>query len=142
YNVRYLYEEIGKILGLDRQHNMIVIGAGNMGQALANYTNFERRGFVVTALFDVNPDIIGTEVRDRKVYGLDELPAFAEENIIDIAVLSLPKKGAEMAAQMLVDLDIRGILNFAHIDLDLPEGFVVENVHLSDSLMRLSYNMR
>ncbi len=141
YNVRYLYDEIGKILGLDQTHNMIVIGAGNMGQALANYTNFEKRGFVVTALFDVNPELIGTRIRGRTVYDIDDLPGYAAEHEIDIAVLTLPKAKAEKVAAMLVDLDIKGIMNFAHLDLDLPEGVVVENIHLSDSLMRLSYNM-
>ena len=137
YNVQYLYEEIGKILGLDRQHNIIVVGAGNMGQALANYVKFEKRGFMITGLFDVNPALAGLSVRGM----MDELPEFVKHQRVDIAVLTLPKEKAEQAAEQLVKLGIRAIWNFAHLDLELPDDVVVENVHLSDSLMQLSYNI-
>ena len=141
YNVQYLYEEIGKILGLDRQHNIIVVGAGNMGQALANYVKFEKRGFVITGLFDVNPALAGLSVRGIEIHMMDELPDFVKQNRVDIAVLTMPKEKAEQAADLLVDLGIRAIWNFAHLDLELPDDVVVENVHLSDSLMQLSYNI-
>ncbi len=141
YNVRYLYEEIGKILGLDRRHNIIVIGAGNMGQALAKYVNFEEHGFYITALFDVNPNLIGMKIRDIPVYSIDDLPQFITVHDVQIAVLTLPKEQASEAAELVVGLGIRAIWNFAHIDLDLPDDIVVENVHLADSLMQLSYNI-
>lgn len=141
YNVKYLYDEIGKILGLDCQHNVIVVGAGNMGQALANYVKFEKRGFVITGLFDINPALIGTFVRGIAIRSMDTLSDFVKNNQVDIAVLTLPKDRAEQAAQMLVELGIHAIWNFAHLDLDLPDDVVVENVHLSDSLMQLSYNI-
>ena len=141
YNVQYLYEEIGKILGLDRQHNIIVVGAGNMGQALANYVKFEKRGFVITGLFDVNPALAGLSVRGIEIHMMDELPEFVKENRVDIAVLTMPKEKAEQAADLLVELGIHAIWNFAHLDLELPDDVVVENVHLSDSLMQLSYNI-
>jgi len=141
YNVQYLYEEIGKILGLDRQHNIIVVGAGNMGQALANYVKFEKLGFVITALFDVNPALAGLSVRGIEIHMMDELPEFVKHQRVDIAVLTLPKEKAEQAAEQLVKLGIRAIWNFAHLDLELPDDVVVENVHLSDSLMQLSYNI-
>ena len=141
YNVQYLYEEIGKILGLDRQHNIIVVGAGNMGQALANYVKFEKRGFVITGLFDVNPALAGLSVRGIETHMMDELPEFLKTQRVDIAVLTLPKEKAEQAAEKLVELGIHAIWNFAHVDLELPDDVVVENVHLSDSLMQLSYNI-
>lgn len=141
YNVQYLYEEIGKILGLDRQHNIIVVGAGNMGQALANYVKFEKRGFMITGLFDVNPALAGLSVRGIEIHMMDELPEFVKHQRVDIAVLTLPKEKAEQAAEQLVKLGIRAIWNFAHLDLELPDDVVVENVHLSDSLMQLSYNI-
>ena len=141
YNVQYLYEEIGKILGLDRQHNIIVVGAGNMGQALANYVKFEKRGFVITGLFDVNPALAGLSVRGIEIHMMDELPEFLKTQRVDIAVLTLPKEKAEQAAEKLVELGIHAIWNFAHLDLELPDDVVVENVHLSDSLMQLSYNI-
>ena len=141
YNVKYLYSEIGKILGLDRQHNIIVIGAGNLGQALANYVNFEKRGFMITALFDVNPTLAGVSVRGIEIHLMDELEDYIKNNKVDIAALTMPKTKAEECANRLVDLGIKAIWNFAHLDLELPEDVVVENVHLSDSLMQLSYNI-
>ncbi len=142
YNVRFLYEEIGKILGLDQTHNLIIIGAGNLGQAIANYGRFDRLGFVTVALFDVNPEIIGKEVRGVKVYALNDLEDFCKKNKVDIAALTMPKQSADNTAQRLVELGIHAIWNFAHVDLDVDdESVVVENVHLSDSLMQLSYNI-
>ena len=141
YNVKYLYDEIGKIMGMNQQHNIIVVGAGKLGQALANYIKFEKRGFVIIGLFDVNPALKGISVRGIKVRMLDELEDFLKENQVDIATLTLPKEKADEVANMLVDLGINAIWNFAHLDLQLPDHVVVENVHLSDSLMQLSYNI-
>ena len=143
YNVQYLYDEIGKILGLDRQHNIIVIGAGNLGQALANYTKFEKLGFKIVALFDVNPELKGKSVRDIPILMLSELDDYCANNQVDIAALTMPKSKADSIAQKLVDLGVTAIWNFAHVDLDIEknEEVVVESVHLSDSLMQLSYNI-
>ena len=141
YNVQYLYEEIGKILGLDRQHNIIVVGAGNMGQALANYAAFENRGFILKGIFDVNPRLQGVSIRGVPIRMMDDLKAFVQNNNIDIAVLTIPKEKAIEVANMLVDNGVRAIWNFAHTDLNLPDNIVVENVHLSESLMQLSYNI-
>jgi len=142
YNVRFLHDEIGKILGLDQTHNIIIIGAGNLGQAIANYGKFDRLGFCTIALFDVNPDVIGKEVRGIKVYSLDDLECFCSSHKVDIAALTMPKRSADNTAQRLVELGIQAIWNFAHVDLEVTdESVVVENVHLSDSLMQLSYNI-
>ena len=141
YNVKYLYDEIGKIMGMNQQHNIIVVGAGKLGQALANYIKFVKRGFVIIGLFDVNPALKEISVRGIKVRMLDELEDFLKENQVDIATLTLPKEKADEVANMLVDLGINAIWNFAHLDLQLPDHVVVENVHLSDSLMQLSYNI-
>ena len=141
YNVKYLYTEIGKILGLDRSHNFIIIGAGNLGQALANYASFERSGFIMTSLFDVNPRLEGVTIRGIPVRMVDELEDFLKNNDIEIAALTLPKSKAIEVADILVDNGVKGIWNFAHTDLSLPKDVVVENVHLSDTLMKLSYNL-
>lgn len=141
YNVEYLYYEIGRILGLDRQHNFIIVGAGNLGRALGNYMNFERRGFIFKGIFDQDPDLVGRQVRGVRVMAMEDMDRFIRENDIDIAVLTLPKAGAEAVAERLAEDGIRAIWNFAHVDLNLPEGIQVENVHLSDSLMKLSYNI-
>ena len=142
YNVQYLYDEIGRILGLQQKHNIIVIGAGNLGQALANYSKFEKLGFVIIGLFDVNPMLRGHSLRGIPIMMLEELESFAAAHKIDIAALTMPKHSADSVANRLVGLGIRAIWNFAHVDLDLMDkNVVVENVHLSDSLMQLSYNM-
>jgi len=141
YNVEYLYQEIGKILGLDQTHNFIIIGAGNLGRALGNYLNFEHRGFIFKGMFDKNPEMVGEDVRGVKVMPMDELEGFVRDNDIDIAVLTIPKNSAVDIADVLVENGIRAIWNFAHVDLNVPEGILVENVHLSDSLMKLSYNI-
>ena len=134
YNVKYLYTEIGKILGLDKDHNFIIIGAGNLGQALANYASFERNGFILKSLFDVNPRLEGVTIRGIPVRIL-------QENDIEIAALTLPKSKAEEVADVLVANGIKAIWNFAHTDLTLPKDVIVESVHLADSLMKLSYNI-
>ena len=141
YNVKYLYTEIGKILGLDKTHNFIIIGAGNLGQALANYAAFERSGFILKSLFDVNPRFEGVAIRGIPVRMMDELVVFLKENEIEIAALTIPKSKAVEVADILVENGIKAIWNFAHTDLDLPDDVVVESVHLSDSLMTLSYNV-
>ena len=141
YNVKYLYTEIGKILGLDKDHNFIIIGAGNLGQALANYASFERNGFILKSLFDVNPRLEGVTIRGIPVRMLDELEGYLQENDIEIAALTLPKSKADEVADVLVANGIKAIWNFAHTDLTLPKDVIVESVHLADSLMKLSYNI-
>jgi redox-sensing transcriptional repressor len=143
YNVDYLYQEIAKILGLENHYSVIIIGAGNLGQALANYTDFEKRGFVVKGLFDVNPRLVGISVRGMDVQDMDNLKPFVKANNIDIAVLTVPKIKAPAIANDLSDCGIKGIWNFAPVDLELKNShIIVENVHLSESLMTLSYRIK
>lgn len=143
YNVEYLYSEIAKILGLEKTYNIIIVGAGNLGQALANYIDFEKSGFVVKGLFDVNPRIVGISVRGLEIQDIDNMESFVKNNHIDIAVLTLPKQKAPKIANDLADWGIKGIWNFAPIDLNLKdEQVTVENVHLSESLMTLSYKIK
>ena len=141
YNVEHLYEEIGRILGLDKEYNLIIIGAGHLGQALANYMNFERRGFIFKGIFDNNPAICGMKIRNIAVRPMEELETFMRENDIDIAVLTVPRDNAAAIAEQLASCGIKAIWNFAHVDLQLSKEIQVENVHLLDSLMKLSYNL-
>ena len=141
YNVKYLYTEIGKILGLENKHNFIIVGAGNLGQALANYSHFENQGFILKGIFDVNPTLRGMSIRDVPVRMMSEMKDFIKENNIEIAVLTIPKECAIDVAKDLVDAGIQAIWNFAHVDLNVPDNVIVESVHLSESLMRLSYNI-
>ena len=143
YNVQYLYDEIGKILGINRKHTVIIIGAGKLGQALANYVKFEKRGFKIIGIFDKDPQLKGQKVRGLEIQMLSELPTFLNENKVEIATLTVPKESALEVAETLMAHNIKGIWNFAHVDLNLkvPADVVVENVHLSESLMRLSYRL-
>lgn len=141
YNVKYLHDEIGKIIGLDQIHRMVVIGGGNMGQALAKYASFEKNGFKIQGIFDVNPELIGKNVRGIEIYPIEKLHEFVQSEGIEIAALTLPKSAAPEMADVLVACGIKAIWNFVHTDLNVPKGVVVENVHLFDSLMRLSYNL-
>lgn len=141
YNVEYLYNEIANILGLHEKHHLVLIGAGNLGQAIANYMNFERRGFLITGIFDVNKEIIGKKIKDITVLPMTDLEQFVKDNAIDIGVLTIPKSAAKEVADRLVACGVYAIWNFAHVDLDVPDYVLVENVHLSESLMKLSYNI-
>lgn len=141
YNVKYLYDEIGKILGIDRKHNMIIIGAGNLGQALVNSGDFAKRGFIIKGVFDNNKKLNGKQLNGVSIMMMDGLATFIKENDIEIVALTLPKDAAKEVAKVVCDAGVMAIWNFAHTDLSLPEGVIVENVHLSESLMRLSYNI-
>ncbi|MCI8719032.1 MAG: redox-sensing transcriptional repressor Rex [Lachnospiraceae bacterium] len=141
YNVEYLHTIIGNILGLDKKYHVIIVGAGNLGRALANYTNFEKSGFVITGIFDINLDLKGEIIRNVPVSHIDEMETFLKKNKIDIAALTVPKSAAAGLADRLVKLGVKAFWNFAHVDLKVPEHVIVESVHLSDSLMRLSYSL-
>mgnify|MGYP003075317316 FL=1 len=141
YNVPYLKNEIGKILGLDRDYHVIILGAGNLGHALANYAGFEKRGFVVSAVFDVSPDKIGKKIGHTMVYDMKDLEGYVKGHTVDIAALTLPKSFAPAVAIQLVLYGVSAFWNFAATDMNLPGNIAVENVHLAESLMRLSYNI-
>ncbi len=139
YQVRYLHDEIGKILGLDAKQSMIIIGAGNLGTALAKY-DFSHIGFRVAGIFDVRADVIGTEIGGIRVSSFDTVEVFLKEHDVQVAVLTIPRSNAHEAAERLVKAGIGAIWNFAPIDLQLDSNIVVKNVHLDESLMTLSYN--
>ncbi|CEQ08228.1 redox-sensing transcriptional repressor Rex [Paeniclostridium sordellii] len=141
YNVEELYNEIGKILGLSRTYNSIIIGAGNLGQAIANYAGFTKAGFKIKALFDANPRMIGLKIRDFEILDSERIEEFVSENNIDIAILCIPKNGAQDVVDRLVKVGIKGIWNFAPLDLEVPKDVIVENVNLTESLFTLSYLM-
>jgi redox-sensing transcriptional repressor len=141
YNVSELRQELQKILGVNTDHHVIVIGAGNLGQALANYTGFKKDGFLVNGLFDINPRLIGISIRGINIYDLDDLERFTDQNPIQIAAICTPKEKAQEVTNRVVRNGIKGIWNFAAVDINVPQDVVVENVHLSDSLYTLSFRM-
>ena len=140
YNVKYLRTEIGKVLGLDKEHSMAFIGIGNIGKALARSSDFKKNGFYVKAMYDADPEVIGRTISGVEVQDAADLVSSLRENPVDIAVLTVPKESAKDLAAKVVEAGIKSIWNFAHCELTVPEDVVVENVYLVDSLMRLSYN--
>ena len=139
YNVRELYNQIVSILGLDQNYKTIMVGAGNIGQAIANYTSFVRLGIELVGIFDVNPKIIGTKIRDIKIDAESNLREYLKSNSIDIGIICVPKINAQRVCDELVAGGIKGIWNFAPVDLIVPNDVNVENVHLSESLSTLIY---
>ncbi|MHC6178591.1 redox-sensing transcriptional repressor Rex [Clostridium sp. JNZ X4-2] len=138
YNVSELYSQICNILGLTKLYRTVIIGAGNIGQAIANYTRFEKLGFELKAIFDINPKLIGIRIRDIEINDIDYLADYLKENVIDIASICVPSNNAQRVCDILVESGVRGIWNFAPVDLIVPGDVKVENVHLSDSLLTLS----
>ena len=141
YNVQHLHEEIGKLLGLHEKHKMVIVGAGNLGQAIANYGNFKNRGFEITALFDRNPNLIGKKTKYGEIRDIKNVYDYVVENQIEIVALTLPKEAAREIAEKLVSCGVRAFWNFAHTDLSFSDDIIVENVHLSESLMKLTYRI-
>ena len=142
YNVSDLRLERGKILGLDKQTPMILLGAGNLGKAIASHIDFHNKGFDLIGAFDVNPDIIGKEIGELKVRSTDELSTFCAENKPVAAILCVPMNAAEKLASTLIECGIKAFWNFTHYDLKVThKGIAVENVHLGDSLTTLSYGL-
>lgn len=141
YNVKDLFDEISSILGLDKEYKMVLVGGGNLGQALANYTHYSNMGFIVDSIFEVNPRMIGMRINGIKVRDYSELPEFLAENSIDIGIICTTKNSGQEVADKLCAGGVRGIWNFTALDVNVPEGVALENVHLSDSLHSLAYYM-
>ena len=143
YNVTYLHGKIGELLGITQGYRAVIVGAGNLGRALAATHMFERRGVERLALFDVARELVGTTVYGLPVYHLDSLESFCAENKVDIGVLTMPKEAAEDVCRRLIGGGVRGVWNFANMELRLnAPGVIVENIHLGDSLMTLCYEIK
>ncbi len=142
YNVEDLYSEISKILGLTRKYNVVIVGAGNLGQALANYTSFGRLGFELKAMFDINPKFMGLKINDVEVLDMDHFETFVNENDIEIVYICTSRTGAQDVADRIQKTNVKAIWNFAPIDLKVKEDIIVENVHLIDNLLTLSYYLK
>ncbi|MBQ2971718.1 MAG: redox-sensing transcriptional repressor Rex [Ruminococcus sp.] len=142
YPVSQLKEEIGKILGLDRKLNAILLGAGNLGRAVATHMNFQRQGFEMTAVFDKNEEIVGSMLRGITIMSDDEIESYVRNNKVDAAFLCLPRNSVKPLIDKLYSLGIKNFWNFSHYDIknDYRDA-IVENVHLSDSLMTLCYRI-
>ena len=143
YNIKYLYSKISELLGVTEGFTAVIVGAGNLGRALAATRMFGRRGVKRLALFDVNEDIIGTDIYGIKVYSIDDLFEFCKKEQVAIGVLTVPKEAAASVAETLVRAGVRGIWNFANMELRVSDpDVIVENIHLGDSLMTLCYELK
>lgn len=142
YEVKFLYSEIGKILGLNHRYKTVIIGAGNLGQALAKYSSFSKFGFDLVGIFDVNPKMVGLKINDVAVMDMDELKSFADSQSIDIGYICTNSSSAQEVADALVASGVSAILNFAPVDLKVDENVTVENVHLLDNLLTLTYFLK
>ena len=142
YNVKHLYTKIGELLGVSSDLSAIIIGAGNLGSALASSPIFERRGIRLLALFDINPELIGKEKYGHPVLSMDEAEKYVNDNNVDIAIITIPRDAAPETADKLSRYGIKGIWYFTSSELDTSKyGVKTENVHLGDSLMTLCYKI-
>ena len=142
YNVKELYKQISLILGLDKEYTGVIIGAGNLGQAIANYNRFSESGLSIECIFDANPKLVGMRIRDIEINDIDTLAQYLQEKNVDIGIICVPRINAQKVTDMLVKGGVKGIWNFAPVDLVVPNEVKVENVHLSESLLTLVYLMK
>ena len=143
YNVKYLYGKISELLGVEEGYKAVIVGAGNLGKALAATHMFDRRGVERLAMFDINEDIVGTDIYGIPVYHISELFEYCKNNSVDIGVLTVPKEAAFDVANVMADAGVKGIWNFANMELKHPNpDIIVENIHLGDSLMTLCYAIK
>jgi len=142
YNVAELRREIGVIIGVERKIGTILLGAGNLGRAITAYFDFPKYGCELTGIFDINPQLEGTEIAGVKVSLMSQLKTFCEENKPEIAVLCIPQESVREVCGTLTECGVRAFWNFSHYDINLHfDGIIVENVHMGDSLLTLAYNV-
>lgn len=141
YNVKELHAQISNILGLTKEYKCIILGGGNIGQAIANYTKFQKLGFKLEVIFDINPKLVGLKIRDIEIKDIDTLEDYLKENNVDVGIICVPSRSAQNICDVLIKNNVKGIWNFAPVDLKVPEGVFTENVHLSENLLTLTYLM-
>ena len=143
YNVKYLYGKISELLGVKENYSAVIVGAGNLGKALAATHMFERRGIRRLAMFDVDPALVGTDISGTPVYHVDELYDYCRRENVTIGILSVPKEAAYDVSMTMVKAGVKGLWNFANMELKInAPGVIVENIHLGDSLMKLCYEIK
>jgi len=142
YNVKKLKQELASILSITTETSFIIIGAGNIGRAMVRYHAFCDAGFTLKGIFDINPELTGQKINGVEIRHAVEMVPFVKEHHIDIAILAVPKEVANDVAKDLVNAGIRGILNFAPLDLDAEKSLSVENIHIIDKMLALSFMMK
>jgi redox-sensing transcriptional repressor len=142
YKVNNLIEGLEKILGLDQKQNVIIVGVGHLGQALANYRNFDKLGLRLVGLFDVNPRLIGITIRDVRVRDIDEIPSVVQRENVQISIITTPADVAQSTTNLLIESGVKGIWNFSPMNVTGPAGIIIQNEHLSIGMMTLSYQLK
>lgn len=141
YRVDELKNHISAILGLDREYSLVLIGAGNLGRAIASYPNIRKRGFIIKAIFDADPEVIGTELAGLTIRSIDTLEDYLQANPCDIAVITTPKEASQAVCDRICRAGIKAIWNFSPLDLRVPNDVILEHTHLTDSLLQLSFQI-
>lgn len=139
YNCNILKNQIAEILGLDRQWNVVLVGAGNIGRALVDYREFKKQGFKISLILDSDPNKIGQKIHGKTVRDFKKAKQYVAEKKVDIAIIAVPVSAAQKVANSLVDAGIRAILNFAPISLKVPEKVQVKNENMAIEIESLSY---
>ncbi len=141
YNVKDLLQQVKNILGLDRTYSMVLVGAGNLGKAIASYESFRTRGFEVTAIFDIDPLLIGNHHGGCVIRPYQELGHFLKKTPVDIGIIATPKRSSQEVCDLLVKSGVTSIWNFSPAHLVVDDHVIVEHMHLTDSLLRLAFRM-
>ncbi len=142
YFVKELLFEIKKILGLNRRWRMALVGIGNLGLALVAHENFAKQGYEFVAVFDIDPKKVGRRLpSSQMIYSIDDLNKVIKEKDIEIGVIATPAAHAQATARRLIDAGVKAILNFAPLQIQMPEGFIVENVDFTVKLDNLAYHL-
>ncbi|HAN93981.1 MAG: redox-sensing transcriptional repressor Rex [Limnochordia bacterium] len=141
YNVAELLQQVRQILGLNKHHSLVLVGAGNIGKAIGSYGWFRAEGFIIEAIFDIDPHLIGNIHGGCAIRHVDELKDYLQEHSADIGVIATPKEAAQAVCDVLVAGGVKGIWNFSPAQLNVAEGVIVENIHLTDSLLRLAFRL-
>ncbi len=139
YNIKKLKQELANILKINTKTSFIIVGAGNIGRSLVRYNFFKEAGFILKAIFDIKPELCCESINGVRVHHVETLYSFIQENLIDIAIIAVPHEVANKIAKVLTEAGIRGILNFAPLDLNVPKGYPIENIHIIDKILALSF---
>ncbi len=142
YNVMNLIEGLERILGLDQSQKVIIVGVGHLGQALANYRNFDKLGLRLVGLFDINPRLIGITIRDVRVRDIDEIPTVVAKENVSMGIITTPADAAQSTANIMIESGVQGIWNFSPMNVSGPQHVVIQNEHLSIGMMTLSFQLK
>lgn len=142
YNVKSLKENIGKIVGYDLTKNAVIVGAGNLGKTVAKYSGFRDAGLNIIGIFDRNPNNIGQDIDGTEIQDISKIENFLKNKKVHVGIITVDKESAQDIADLFVKYGVNGIWNFAPLDLNLPEGTMVENMRFTESLLVLSYFLK